>query len=156
VSGFSPDGVFIRRCGSNAIGDEVQFQCAEGVAARVYSTANESIFVTDHYNHHLYVFHSDGSFARLVVSVGSGDGQLSYPVGIAVHPAQRRVYVTDRANDRVCVFDTCDGSFLEVIGLGQLKGPTGVAVDLIEGLLYVAETEEIQVRHRRRVSMFQI
>lgn len=57
---------------------------------------------------------------------GGGDGQLRHPWGIVV--AQKRVYVTDQGNDRICVFSADKLGFLFSFGGsgggdGQLREP---------------------------------
>ena len=65
-------------------------------------------------------------------SGGSGDGQLVWPVAIALDSAGR-VFVTDEYLHRVSVFEG-SGAFLARWGAhgrgdGQLDGPAGIAVD---------------------------
>lgn len=57
-------------------------------------------------------FDRDGKFVGSWGSRGSGQGQLAGPHGIAVD-ASRRVYVADRSNHRIQVFDE-RGAFLDV------------------------------------------
>jgi hypothetical protein len=70
---------------------------------------------------------------------GSGDGQLSAPAGVAVNEATGDVYVVDRGNDRVEVFDT-EGKYLSQFNgseapTGQFSEPSNVAVDNASGPL---------------------
>jgi hypothetical protein len=72
---------------------------------------------------------------------GSGDGQFSFPRGVAVD-GLGNVYVADQFNNRIQVFDA-DGTFLLKWGTngtlsGQFSSPNGVAVDG-SGSVYVAD-----------------
>ena len=59
---------------------------------------------------------------------GSALGQCNGPQGLAADTETGHVYVADRGNDRLGVFEF-DGTPLPVIGAGQLSSPTWVAVD---------------------------
>ena len=79
---------------------------------------------------------------------GSGDGQLAWPNGIAVDGAGR-MFVTDRDNHRVQVFDP-SGDHTSTVGAfgsgdGQFDRPEGVAVDG-SGNVYVADTGNDRVQ----------
>ena len=61
-----------------------------------------------------------------VGSWGGGDAELRHPWGVAV--ANKRVYVTDQGNDRICVFSADKLDFLFSFGgrgggMGQLREP---------------------------------
>jgi DNA-binding beta-propeller fold protein YncE len=73
---------------------------------------------------------------------GSEPGRFRGVADIAVD-RMRAIYVADRGNNRVQVFDPL-GGYLRTIqgtkgGLGPLRGPTGVAVDRF-GRVFVADT----------------
>ena len=79
---------------------------------------------------------------------GPASGRFRYPTGIALDAAGR-VYVVDRENNRVQVFDA-GGNFLgEVglrrVGLGEFSQPTAIAVDC-NGDVYVADTNNNRVQ----------
>ncbi len=59
---------------------------------------------------------------------GSGAGQCQSPEGVAVDRESERLYVADRGNDRIVVFDA-DGDFQLAFGAVQLDRPLQVAVD---------------------------
>jgi hypothetical protein len=59
---------------------------------------------------------------------GSGPGQCKDPRGVAVDTETGHVYVADRGNNLVNVFES-DGTFLSSFGGGQLSSPTWIAVD---------------------------
>ncbi len=81
-------------------------------------------------------------FLRSSGSKGSGDGQFSFPAGLAVDGAGE-VYVVDESNHRLQVFDA-EGKLLRQWGSegtddGQFDSPQGVALNGA-GLVYVADT----------------
>jgi len=83
-------------------------------------------------------------------SLGSGDGYLNAPIGLAVADGGN-VYVADTGNNRIQVFDA-EGTFLFEwgsfgTGAGQFKTPSDVAIDEL-GNVYVVET------HNHRVQVF--
>jgi len=73
-----------------------------------------------------------------------GVGRLNFPVGITT-TSDNRVFVTDINLDRVFVFNP-DGRFMSAIGeKGELDGPSGVAVDEKNRLIYVVDSKKHQV-----------
>jgi hypothetical protein len=74
------------------------------------------------------------SFIRTMGSLGSGNGQLHAPQGVAVDTANgSNVLAADASNNRVEVF-SATGTFIRTIGSlgsgdGHLNFPSGVAVD---------------------------
>jgi DNA-binding beta-propeller fold protein YncE len=81
------------------------------------------------------------SFVFQFGSYGSGDGQFNGPDSVAVDAAAN-IYVADRLNNRIQVFDS-QGNFLLKFGSlgsgdGQFADPLGVFVDAT-GNIYVAD-----------------
>ncbi|MBI3695434.1 MAG: 6-bladed beta-propeller, partial [Acidobacteria bacterium] len=73
--------------------------------------ADDSIFVTDGYgNQRVVKFSKDGKFIRAWGKKGTGEGEFNLPHTVAVD-ANGRVYVGDRENHRLQVFDS-NGKFL--------------------------------------------
>ena len=75
---------------------------------------------------------------------GPGDGQFELPSGVAVNPTKGSVYVADRFNHRIQVFDS-SGAFITKFGTegsdsGQFIQPIGVAVNPTNGNVYVADS----------------
>lgn len=71
-----------------------------------------SLYVSDGYgNDRVVVFDRNGTFLRSWGKLGSGPGEFSQPHSIAVD-SQGRVYVADRNNARIQVFDS-EGRFLD-------------------------------------------
>ena len=78
-------------------------------------STNGDIFITDGYgNHRVLKFSKDGKFIKQwgggPATKGSADGQFNLPHGIVID-WQDRLYVLDRENSRVQIFDT-EGKFL--------------------------------------------
>jgi DNA-binding beta-propeller fold protein YncE len=69
-----------------------------------------NIFVTDGYgNSRIAKFDKNGKFLLTWGSRGTGPGEFNTPHGIAID-AQNNVYIADRENNRIQVFDT-NGTF---------------------------------------------
>ena len=115
---------------------EGQFTHPRGVAI----TNDGHILVTD--DHRLQKLTTDGVCVKSVGSSESGSGRLqfNFPEGITVHPTTGQIFVADRSNHRVQIFNN-DLNFSHIItpSDGRLfEGPNDVALDN-EGYLYVAE-----------------
>ncbi|MDP3645512.1 MAG: peptidoglycan-binding protein [bacterium] len=92
------------------------------------------------------------TFVKTLATLGSGDGQVNIPRGIAVD-AQGYVYVADTANHRIQKFDS-NGTFLTKWGTqgllpnsldGQFYGPVDVAVD-VQGSVYVVDNANNRIQ----------
>jgi len=104
------------------------------------------IYVSDGYgNSRVHKYSSDGSLLFSWGGKGIHPGQFNLPHGICVD-REERVYVADRENNRLQVFNE-EGDFLK--GWRDLKRPNDVSVDA-EGNIYVAELE-----HRVSVLSYQ-
>ena len=100
-------------------------------------------------NHQVLVYDSAGNFLFNFGSPGSGDGQLSSPLGLAVDSFDN-IIVADENNNRIAVFDSA-GTFLLNFGSsgsgpGQFDEPNGVAVTLNDRILVMdADNSRVQV-----------
>ena len=96
-------------------------------------------FVTDGYgNARVHRFSASGELERSWGQPGSQPGQFHIPHGVVASPDEDRLFVADRENDRVQVFDL-DGAVLD-----QWRGfsrPDGIAISP-DGLLCVPELGE--------------
>ncbi len=93
------------------------------------------LYVADGYgNCRVHVFDADGELLFSFGEVGVGPGQFHLPHGIAIG-TDGRVYVCDRENDRIQVFDL-DGEYLTQ--WTDVQRPCQVAVDR-DGYVYAAE-----------------
>ncbi len=78
--------------------------------------SNDNSFVSDGYgNSRVVKISKDGVWQKTVGTHGSGDNQFSTPHGIAVDKQAGLVYVGDRGNFRIQVYDT-DLNFKQSIG----------------------------------------
>ena len=76
--------------------------------------------------------------------VGSADGQLNCPKGLAFDRTRGRLYVSDNYNHRVQVFSSDDGSLIGKFGslggdLGQCQRPWNLAIDYDNERIFVSE-----------------
>jgi DNA-binding beta-propeller fold protein YncE len=80
-------------------------------------------------------FSKDGKFITAWGKHGKAAGEFDTPHGIALDSAGR-VYVADRANNRIQIFDS-DGKF--VAEWNQFGRPSGVAIR--DDIIYVADSQ---------------
>jgi len=100
---------------------------------------NGDIFVTEGHGaggNRVSKWASDGSFIMSWGTTGSGIGEFIVPHTIALD-SQGRVFVGDRMNNRIQIFDQ-QGSFLEV--WYQFGRPSGIAIGA-DDMIYVADSE---------------
>src|SRR6266849_4715689 len=99
---FDAAGRIVRELGRrDTPAEEAPFNHPADVAVAPDGT----VFVADGYgNSRVHAFSTDGKHLRSWGSHGLGAGEFRVPHGIAVDSAHR-VYVTDRENDRVQIFD---------------------------------------------------
>jgi DNA-binding beta-propeller fold protein YncE len=136
---FSPDGKVLLTLGKAGVaGDGPDtFNMPSDVAV----AANGDIFVVDGHqpiatNHRIVKFSKDGKFIKAWGKHGKEKGEFDTPHGIALDSAGR-VYVADRVNSRVQIFDA-DGNFVDE--WKQFGRPSSVAIDKND-ILYVADSQ---------------
>jgi DNA-binding beta-propeller fold protein YncE len=96
-----------------------------------------TVFVTDGYNHSRVArFSASGAFERDWGTHGSGDGELRTPHGVCVD-REGRVYVADRENARVQIFDR-DGALVAIWPSALVGRPWAVACPA-DGFVYVVD-----------------
>jgi DNA-binding beta-propeller fold protein YncE len=101
------------------------------------------ILVTDVSRGAVYVF--DQINGRLDIwEFAEGYRRFAAPTGIAIGPVGR-IFVADADLKQVFVLDL-QGKGVGSIGEGVLERPTGLAWDPAEGLLYVADTQDHQIK----------
>ena len=98
---------------------------------------NGDFYVSDGYgNTRVMKYSADGEFQFQWGTKGSGPGELDLPHGIAVD-ADGRVYVADRANSRIQVFDDA-GIYIDQWKSSELGRPYAIAIGH-DGHAYVVD-----------------
>ena len=114
------------------------FKCPWGVAV----SARDEIAVTDHHNHRVQIFNSDGNYLRSFGRKGKKAGEFNSPRGIAFHN-NGKIFVLDNENHRIQIFSG-EGEYVGSFGGkgnrdSQLTYPWGLSVDS-DGNIIVADT----------------
>jgi 6-bladed beta-propeller protein len=115
VMKLSPTGQVLQTLGKQGVAgnDASTFDRPTGVAV----ASNGDVFVTDgHYpNRHMSArvvkFSKDGRFIKTWGREGSGPGEFSDPHDIFIGGSRNRVFIADRRNNRIQVFDQ-EGTFI--------------------------------------------
>lgn len=129
-------------------GDEPGFNNPLGIAL----DKDKNIFVVDYDNYRVVKLSPEGKIIRIVGWREEFAGKtLDGPYYIDINEALERVYVVDRSNDRIVVFDT-EGDFLFAFGesgteKGQFDYPHEIEV-APDGRVFVADT------NNRRIQIF--
>jgi DNA-binding beta-propeller fold protein YncE len=137
---FSPTGKVLLTLGKAGMPGDAPgyFNRPSGVAI----ARNGDIFVADGHggdsNARVVKFSKTGKFITAWGSKGSAAGQFDTPHAIAVD-SQEHVYVADRSNNRIQVFDA-NGKFLA--DWRQFGRPSGVYVDA-KDVIYVADSQTV-------------
>ena len=150
VSIFSPDGTNLHSFGSPELMGKQILSKPHGVAVQDDGT----VLVTDSGKHCIAVFTVDGN-CNPVGEYGSGKQQFKQPMGIAIHPITKHVYVTEYESNRIQVLDH-DLSFIGTFGSrgrkrGEFIQPWDVSFDS-DGFIYVADSGN----HRIQVFEYRI
>jgi peptidylamidoglycolate lyase len=109
---FSPEGRLLMTLG-NRQGSPNGNDSKSGFnrPTNFWPLANGNMLISDGYgNARVVEFTNDGHYVRHFGTHGSGDGQFNLPHGVTMD-SNGRIYVADRANSRVQVFDR-SGKFL--------------------------------------------
>ena len=140
LSIFDIRGQKIRTFGSRGDSPD-QMECPAGIA----TDDTDNIYVSSW--HKLQKFTSSGELIKCIGRKGSKEGELEDPRGVTLYDNQ--VYVCDRNNHRIQVFDL-DLNFVRSIGSrgkgrGELYVPLDVKFDTA-GNMYVAEFDNGRVQ----------
>jgi len=141
---FSPEGKVLMTLGKPGVAgagpDEFNAPSA------VTTAPNGDVFVADGHggdtNARIMKFSKDGKLIKIWGKKGSGPGELDIPHAIAMD-SQGRVFVGDRNNNRIQIFDQ-DGAF--IAEWKQFSRPSGVFIDKND-VIYVADSESESVRN---------
>jgi len=141
IQKFDSSGNFLLKWGSLGSGDS-QFYSAGGIPRGVAVDRNTgNVYVADTRNHRIQKFDSNGNFLLKWGGLGTGDGRVNTPEGVAVDTAGN-VYVAERNGCRIQKFNS-NGNFLSKWGSigtdnGQFNNSTDVVLDSF-GDIYVIE-----------------
>jgi DNA-binding beta-propeller fold protein YncE len=137
---FSPDGKLLLTLGKAGVAGETED--AFGSPTDVAVSATGDIFISDGHkgcdcpNSRILKFSREGKFIKSFGKKGSGPGELDMPHSLAFD-SQGRLFVADRSNNRVAIFDQ-DGKF--ITAWKQFGRPSGIFIDAND-VLYVADSE---------------
>ena len=99
---FNEQDQLVRKFGSHGEGPG-QFNGPRGIAF----DEDKFLYVADDYHHKIHKFDLTGQRILQFGEYGSSDKQLSGPFGVTVH--HNKVYIADRSNHRISVYQT-DGT----------------------------------------------
>ena len=140
---FSPDGKILLRLGMPGMtgSDSMHFN----QPSDVITAPNGDIFVADGHggdsNARIVKYDRNGKFIKEWGSRGSARGQLDAPHALAMD-SKGRLFVADRANNRIQIFDQ-EGKSLDE--WPQFSRPSGVYIDKND-VIYVADSESNKSR----------
>jgi peptidylamidoglycolate lyase len=137
---FSHDGKLLMTLGTERVPglDGAHFNKPTDVAF----AADGSVYVSDGYgNSRVAKFSAEGKFLLDWGHKGQGPGEFDLPHNVAVD-AQGRVYVADRMNVRIQIFDA-NGKFLNMWKSDELGRPWGLAIGP-DGLLYMVDGGDLK------------
>jgi sugar lactone lactonase YvrE len=114
----------------------------------IISTQEGTLLVSDIGNDKIHELDENGSLIRSFGSLGTGDGQFTDPVELAIGP-NNRIYVTDTNNHRIQILER-NGTFVKTFGTngtgdGQFNKPKGLAISP-EGEVFVSEAGNHRVQ----------
>lgn len=137
VKKYSPDGALLLTLGRRHINAPEMSGLPFNRPTRVAIAQSGDIYVSDGYgNNHVHVFSTDGNHKFTFGGTGNGPGEFSTPHAIFIDHAQR-VYVCDRMNSRIQLFDLAGTYLTEWTGVHQ---PDDLVVGT-DGTVYIAELQ---------------
>ncbi len=135
---FNPDGKVLMTLGEAGVAgsDQSHFMSPSSVAV----AANGDIFVADGHgvdeNNRVVKYSKDGTFIKAWGTRGSAPGEFNLPHSIAID-SRGRIFVADRSNSRVQIFDQ-DGKFIDQ--WKQFGRPSGIYIDRNDNMV-VADSQ---------------
>ena len=132
---YSPDGELLMTLGKKGVAGDNNSTDALNGPSDVVMAKNGDIFVSDgeSTNTRVVKFSKDGKFIKFWGTKGAGPGELNLPHNIAMD-SEGRLYVADRSNKRIQVFDQ-DGKYLDQ--MTQFGAPAAIFITK-DDTLYVA------------------
>lgn len=100
VTVFSKTGAYVRSFGGKGTANGM-FNVPRGVAVDKY----DRIYIADSLNHRVQVFGPAGEWIYTFGGSGSEIGKFVSPTGLTIDPSSNCLYVADRGNQRVQVFE---------------------------------------------------
>ncbi len=138
VRKFSPEGELLLTLGRPGIAGEGKDTFNK--PSDVLVAPNGHIYVADgHFpggNNRIVEFSADGTFVRQFGQYGTGPGDLFDPHALAMD-SQGRLFVGDRANSRIQIFDQFGGYIATWTQFGR---PSGIYIDEND-VIYVTDSE---------------
>jgi DNA-binding beta-propeller fold protein YncE len=139
---FDSSGVFLHRFGTR--GRELHEIAGPHYVKFAEQDNDRNIIVTDFYNNSVKIFDIErqGQFVTSIGSVGTKNGLLQTPTGLAIDYERGYIFVSDWGNNRVQIFDR-QGTFIRIIELSisdMLYGPQGLDYDPISHTLAIANS----------------
>ena len=135
---FSPDGRVLLRLGTAGVSGDARDTFI--YPADVVTGPNGDIFVADGHGEdtggRIMKFSRDGTLLKIWGSKGTGPGEFGGLHAIAMD-SRGRVFVGDRTNSRIQIFDS-EGNFLEE--WRQFGRPSGIFIDAND-IMYVADSQ---------------
>jgi DNA-binding beta-propeller fold protein YncE len=145
VHKFSSEGELLMSIGQAGVAGKGDYTFDQ--PCDVLVAPNGDIFVADGHseggNNRIVKFDSNGRYLMEFGTTGWARGELRVPHALAMD-SRGRLFVADRANNRVQIFDQ-DGSFIDA--WSQFGRPSGVYIDAND-MLYVADSESNTGRWR--------
>lgn len=141
---FSPDGKVLMTLGKAGIAGEGPDTFNQ--PSDVLAAPSGEIFVADGHgpdgNNRIVKFTKGGKFLKSWGKTGHGPGELSDPHALAMD-SRGRLFVGDRYNNRIQIFDT-EGKLLDA--WKQFGRPSGIYI-AADDTIYVADSESNQSRN---------
>ena len=135
VKKYSWDGKFMASVGTEGSG-LLEFNTPWGII-----TNNQNVYMCDAGNSRVQVLNEDLTYHSSFGRYGSGPGQFSIPVGIAID-SSGKMFVAEHGNNRIQVFNP-EGQFLyqfkeQGLGMENLIQPDSVFIDT-DDIVYVLQ-----------------
>jgi DNA-binding beta-propeller fold protein YncE len=145
--GVEPDSIDSRSCDVKSEKKKVLLRAPVSCAIH---TKLQYLYVSDPLQHTIHICDlknpTKPRFVRSFGCCGFKCGQFWYPYGIAIYECLGLVFVSDRNNSRIQVFDT-EGVFIREFGNSSLFSyPSAICIDEIDDLFFVADAGNNQIQ----------